>query len=111
MKKINILFVIRNLEVGGAQELLFTLVNNLNKDTFNSFIICTFEKGPIEGKFKKINIPVHLIGSDRFYNPLTIIKMIYFIKKHKIQVIHSHQYFPDIISRISGYISKVPFII
>jgi len=82
----------------------------LNKDTFNPFIICTFEKGPIEGKFKKINIPVHLIGSDRFYNPLTIIKMIYFIKKHKIQVIHSHQYFPDIISRISGYISKVPYI-
>jgi len=108
MYKINILFIIRNLEYGGAQKLLINVVKNINRKKFNVQVMCTFTLGPLTKELDDLKVKVSLLNSDRFYNPITIIKMVSFLIKNNIQVIHSHQYFPDIISRISGFIARTP---
>ncbi len=116
MPKINILYVITKLELGGAQKQLLSLINGLNKEKYNIFLF-TARDGLLLNE-AQILAKVTLKKSrflERPINPLkdvlALIELYNFIKINKIQIVHTHSSKAGILGRIAAKFAKIKVII
>jgi glycosyltransferase involved in cell wall biosynthesis len=96
---LNILQIIGNLEIGGAQEVVRTLAEYLESDG-QRVVVCTFRDGPIRREIEKLGIPVEILPGRRYSIvafPQFIAEMIRIrkalaglVQKYKIDVIQTH---------------------
>jgi len=105
--KINILYVITKLELGGAQKQLLELIRGLDKARFNIFLF-TAQKGILMPDALSIN-ELHVKRSgwlERNLNPIkdlfSLVELFIFIKRNKIDIIHTHSSKAGILGRIAG---------
>ena len=88
----NILHYINNLGSGGAEKLLTDILPIMKEKGHNVFVVIAnsnnnFEK--YEQLLKYSEIKVFEIGNS-FYNPKQILKLLKFIKKNNVEIVHSH---------------------
>ena len=62
--RLRVLQVIRNLEIGGAQEVVRTLAAYLAEDGCEP-IVCAFRDGPLRGEIERLGIPVEILADRR----------------------------------------------
>jgi len=116
MRKINLLYVITKLELGGAQKQLLSLVRRLDKEKFNIFLF-TAEDGLLIKDALSIN-GLTIIRSrclERKINPLkdllALIEIYRFIKRNNIDIVHTHSSKAGILGRCAARFARVDFII
>jgi len=115
-RKINILYVITKLELGGAQKQLLSLVRGLDKERFNPYILTAYD-GLLVDAAK--DIPgLKLIRCRFLERPIRLIKdilalfFIYgFIKNNNIDIVHTHSSKAGILGRLAAKASGVRTII
>ncbi len=116
MLKINLLYVITKLELGGAQKQLLSLIKGLDKSKYNIFLF-TAEKGLLMDE--AINIDdVTIIKSrclERVINPINDLSCIFelylCIKRNKIKIVHTHSSKAGILGRVAATLAGVNKII
>ncbi|MFA5351232.1 MAG: glycosyltransferase family 4 protein [Candidatus Omnitrophota bacterium] len=106
-QKTNILYVITKLELGGAQKQLLELIRGLDKTRFNIFLF-TAQKGilmPDALSMNEINVK-RSSWLERNLNPVkdlfSLVELFIFIKRNKIDIIHTHSSKAGILGRIAG---------
>ncbi|MDD5097388.1 MAG: glycosyltransferase family 4 protein [Candidatus Omnitrophica bacterium] len=115
-EKINLLYVITKLELGGAQKQLLSLVRGLNKEQFRVFLF-TGQNGLLVEDFLSItglNLrrcpflerAIHLLK-----DLLVLIDLFLFIKKNNIKIIHTHSSKAGILGRLAAKLAGVKIII
>jgi len=116
MPKINLLYVITKLELGGAQKHLLDLITHLDKKRYNVFLL-TASKGllipdalSIEGLTLKCSSFL-----ERPINPLkdvlALIEIYRFIKRNKIDIVHTHSSKVGILGRLAAKLAKTRLIL
>lgn len=101
--KVKILQLITSLNIGGTEHYLLSLVQRLDKKKYEVKVGYLKEKGHIAQEIEKEGISVyHLPFPWRLF---------LFLKKEKIQLLHTHLYRANIIGRIIGRIARIPIII
>lgn len=106
MNKLKIVQVIDILEQGGAQQLLYDLLKNLNNDF--EFLILAFEGGPVADKIKKLGVNVKILGINPskigFRYLLNLNKTLCWLKENYISfkpdIIQTHLLGADIWARL-----------
>jgi glycosyltransferase involved in cell wall biosynthesis len=116
MSKINILYIITKLELGGAQKQLLSLVNGLDKQRYNIFLFTAKDglliqealalDGLILKKSMFLERKINLIKDF-----LALIEIYNFIKKNRIQIVHTHSSKAGILGRFAAGIAKTKIII
>lgn len=96
-----ILQLITSLNIGGTEKFLLTVLENLKKK-YDFSVGYLKEIGPIADEIEKLGIPVIK------FNFFSLTK---YLKKNKIQIIHTHLYRANILGRLDGKISGTPTII
>jgi glycosyltransferase involved in cell wall biosynthesis len=116
MSKINLLYVITKLELGGAQKQLLSLIRGLDKQVYNIYLfsakdgLLMDEARALDGlvlkrsRFleRKINPIMDLLALCEIYG---------FIKKNKIQIVHTHSSKAGILGRLAAGLAKTKIII
>jgi glycosyltransferase involved in cell wall biosynthesis len=97
--KLNVMHIILNLETGGAQEVVRTLVEYLASDDCLP-VVCTFRDGPLRREIEQLGIKVELLPPRRYSViafPLFLVDMIRILQslarlvsKHEIDVVQTH---------------------
>ena len=116
MQKINLLYVITKLELGGAQRQLLDLIRSLNKDKLHIFLF-TASNGilmedalMIDGLTIKrsswLERPIHPL-KDIF----ALIELYNLIRKNNIALVHTHSSKAGIIGRVAAKLAGVKIII
>jgi len=59
MKKINIIFLVLSLEIGGTEKHIYNLISNLNRDKYNPIICCLYGLGEIGDALIKDGVKVY----------------------------------------------------
>jgi glycosyltransferase involved in cell wall biosynthesis len=114
--KINILYVITKLELGGAQKHLLSLIQGMDRKQFNLFLFAATD-GLLVGQ--ALNIPGLDFHRCRFLERrihpfkdlLTFIELYFFIKKNKIQIVHTHSSKAGILGRLAASAAGVKVIV
>ncbi|MFH1191649.1 MAG: glycosyltransferase family 4 protein [Candidatus Omnitrophota bacterium] len=115
MQKINILYLITKLELGGAQKQLLSIISGLDKERFRVFLFTAKEglmlpdaesiDGLILARSKWLERPINI-----FKDILVFFEIYAFIKKNNIQIVHTHSSKAGILGRLSSGLAKVKFI-
>ena len=93
---VNVLHLISSLEVGGAEKLLIDLLKNTDLTSSVNFVVVVMNDRINETLKKEIlntNYNVYFINRKQGHkNPKYIFQLLNIIKKHNINIIHSHNY-------------------
>lgn len=97
--KINVMQVVSNLDVGGGQEVVRTLAENL-AESGCAPVVCTFKDGPLREPIESLGIPVEVLPERRaniLALPSFLMEMLRIrrdlanlIQKYEIDVIQTH---------------------
>jgi len=115
-RKINILYVITKLELGGAQKQLLSLIRGLDKERFNPYLITAYDGLLVEAAEE---IPgLKLIRCRFLERPIRPVKdilalffIIRFIKINNIDIVHTHSSKAGILGRLAAKASGVKTVI
>ena len=112
MKKIKVLHIVKSLGRGGAETLLLETLKQHNREHFQFYYIYFLPwKNQLVNELEmQDGIVVNINASNNFQILLSCIKLNKFIKKHRIEIVHSHLPWAGIVSRIACKFSKVKLI-
>jgi glycosyltransferase involved in cell wall biosynthesis len=116
MQKVNLLYVITKLELGGAQKQLLSLISHLDKSKYRIFLF-TAHQGLLIQNVSLINDLTlyrskYLEGQiSPIKDIIALIEIFRFIKKNKIEIVHTHSSKAGILGRIAAKLAGKKFII
>ena len=112
-RRVKVLYVFAALPVGGAEEVLITEVEGLDKTRFDPLVGVLSEKGPVGERIENRGFPVvalHRMKHHRF--DYRIIRDLYqLIKTEKVDVVHTHLYDGNKYGRLAAGLARVPALI
>lgn len=113
MKRIKIVHVISSLKIGGAENVLLTVIKNINKFNNNNFDqhVIYFHDGPIRPEIEKLNITTYNVKYFiKLYDPVFFINLIKLIKNINPDIIHSSLWSANFFGSIISRFLKIPII-
>jgi len=112
-KRVKVLYVFAALPVGGAEEVLITEVEGLDKTRFDPLVCVLSEKGPVGERIENrgfLVVALHRMKHHRFDH--RIIRDLYrLIKTEKVDVVHTHLYDGNKYGRLAAGLARVPCLI
>lgn len=109
-KKIKLIHIISNLSLGGAQVLLYDILNNLKKKEDLDIKVITIDSGKYIEKFITSGIPVIDISEKGLVNPKILFKLKKILRDLKPDIVHTHLNKADFYGRIAAKQTGVPLI-
>ncbi|MDD5560903.1 MAG: glycosyltransferase family 4 protein [Candidatus Omnitrophica bacterium] len=115
-RKINLLYIITKLELGGAQKQLLSLVRTLDKERFNAYIITARDGLLVEAAEKTPGLKlIRCRFLERPIRPIQDILALFFIyrfiRNNDIDIVHTHSSKAGILGRLAAKASGVKTII
>ena len=116
MRKIKLLYAITKLELGGAQKQLLSLISHLDKQRYIPSLITAPNGLLIKNALSIEDLRLtRLRFLERPINPLkdllTLCQIYSFIKKNKIDIVHTHSSKAGILGRWAAVLARAKFII
>lgn len=109
MKKINVLHIIGGLNVGGAEKSLYLLLKHINRKQFNPVVVTMFSNAKNDffyQDFAELKIPAYSLNLKSWRDIKTFRQLRQIIKKHKIDLSHSHygllEFYGPLFSKLAG---------
>jgi len=110
MRPTSILHLIDDLNLGGAERVMATLVNLLPRQRFYP-IVCSLENGIVADQLRKKGIEVIILPKCRAYDFVFLVKLIRLIRKKRIRLIHAHLLISHIYGWLASRLTRIPMII
>ena len=110
-QKRKIIHLVEDLEVGGLEKVVSTIVLGVNKHKYEVEIWCLAAGGSIADELEKKGIKVRIIGLRSYHNPIAVLKLAWLLRRERVNIVHTHGYFPGVFGRLSGFLAHTPRII
>lgn len=111
MGKINILYIIWSLGLGGAEQVVINLTKGLDRNKFQPFICCLNNEGEFVDGVKSLGIKVFALNKIRGIDFSVIPKLVRIIRENNIQIVHTHLWGANFWGRWAAKVAGVPVII
>jgi glycosyltransferase involved in cell wall biosynthesis len=101
---IKVLHLCASLSVGGAERFLLGLAERLDRRRFEMHICClnVLRGNALQQQFEQLGLPLHIVGTQRFYDLRSIIEVARYVREHQIDIIHTQLANADIVGRLVG---------
>jgi len=110
MKVLRILHIPGGAAWGGGESYILTLVRYLPRERFHLEVLCP-EEGVLVQNLKRLGIPTYRMNFTPLINPLTILRLTLFLKRHSFDIVQSHGARMNFYTRVAGRIANVPSLI
>ncbi len=87
--KLRVLQGIRQGKIGGGENMLLNIVEHINKEEFEP-VVLSFTDGPMVDKIREMNIPAHVIYTEKPFDFTVWKKVQQLMVDEKIDLIHAH---------------------
>ncbi|MBW1704401.1 MAG: glycosyltransferase, partial [Deltaproteobacteria bacterium] len=111
MTKIKVLHLVEDLEVGGLEKVIASIVLGLDDNRYKASVWCLSRGGQIAEELIEKGASVKILGMGNYYNPSRIITLSRLLKRERLYILHTHGYFASTFGRIAAILARVPIII
>ena len=111
MKKVNILYLVVGLEIGGTEIQLLELLKKLDRRKYNPIVCSIKEKGIVADDIEKTDIRVESLSIRNRFNLLALPRLVKILRRERIDILHTFLFWANILGRFTGRIARVPIII
>ena len=105
-----IIWMIDSLGPGGAEQLMPTILKNLQQAGFN-IRVCALQiraGNPIASELQRLGLLVDLIPIRNLRQPLNLIHILRYLRLHRPQLLHTQLEFSDILGTLAAKILGIP---
>ena len=106
---VNILHIIDTSGPGGAETIFIELVTHFNNEKYRSYAVVKRE-GWVTKTLRERNIEPIIIDNKGSFNLFYLLKLIYVIKKNRINILQSHLLGSNIYSSMAGIMCGIPVV-
>lgn len=110
-KRIKICYLITGLNTGGAEMMLYRLIEKLDKTKYNVIVVSIIPLGKVADKIKELGINVVSLEMKSKLELSVIFRLVHILKEFKPTILHSYLFHANLLGRIAGKIAGVPIII
>jgi glycosyltransferase involved in cell wall biosynthesis len=89
-RKTNLLIVVAGLGIGGAEVVIQRIAETLDRSRFNLTIACLKMRGAIGEELARNGVDVVVLKKGAGTDYLTLFRLLNFIRKRRIDVVHTH---------------------
>jgi glycosyltransferase involved in cell wall biosynthesis len=107
---LKILHLVTSLTVGGAEQVVLSLVGNIDWTRFESHVcsLSVVSNNALQPEFERLKLPVMVINAKRFYDMKAFSAVRNYIRHHQIDIVHTHLTNADITGGILGRLTGTP---
>jgi Glycosyltransferase len=95
--KINVLFVMGQMGMGGSERLIHNLVKNMDRGAYNASI-AWFYLEKVLPEFKELGVPLYHVPKEKRIDFATMKKLAELIRDRDIHVVNAHHFLPFVYS-------------
>ncbi len=110
MEKINILYVVASMKLGGAERMAANLALGLNKSKYK-VTFCAFEPGPLSKELSESGIEVFIFRRKMRYDIFLLWKVLMLMIRKKIMIVHAHAFQQNCYAFPAAKITGVPLFV
>ena len=92
LSKRKVLHGVYSFKMGGAEKIVSYYARYHDRSRFEPIICSLTSGGELEEEIKKFNVKTFMFNKQKIFPLLFLIKLIKFIKREKIDIIHSHNF-------------------
>ena len=107
---IKVAHVVEDLKIGGIERIIEHIVMSLDSQQFETYVLCLSAGGAIAEKLVAYEKNVETLNIKNYHNPLSLLKVVTWLKRKKIDIVHSHAYSAGVLGRVAAIIARVPYI-
>lgn len=111
MKRVNILYLVIGLGIGGTEIQLLELLKKLDREKYNPVVCCIKEKGVLADDIEKMGIRVESLSIRNRFNFLALSRLVRILRREGIDILHTFLFWANILGRLAGRMAQVPIII
>jgi glycosyltransferase involved in cell wall biosynthesis len=111
-RRVRVLQIIDVLGPGGAEMLLRTLASSLDAARFDLHVCGLRPDRPYDlaPQIRALGVPVVTFNQRNAYDIPTLIALVRYIRRHRIDIIHTHLLASDIMGRVAGFLTRTPVV-
>lgn len=107
---INVAHVVEDLKIGGLERVIENISMHLNTEKFRVFALCLSRGGKIAERLTANGKDVEILGIKNYHNPLSIIKVVKWFGKNRIDIVHTHGYAAGVLGRAAAIIAGTRYV-
>ncbi|MEJ2745458.1 MAG: glycosyltransferase [bacterium] len=111
MKKIKIAHIVYGLKYGGAEKLIWHVVSRADRARYESMVVTLNMGGPLEDKIRASGVPIHFMAKRGRYDLSVLSRLSRFLRREKIDVVHTHLFGGDVWGRTAAALAGVPLVV
>ncbi len=111
-RKIRLLQLIDHLGNGGAERLQVTFAAGIDRDRFDLHV-CALRTAPglsITPELRALGVPVTELDQRNAYDIPALLSLVSYIRRNRIDIIHTHLLASDIMGRMAGFLTRRPVV-
>ena len=109
--RINILYLITEFDVGGAEKMLYKVATRIDRKKYNPVAACLTGHGAIGKKLSESGVDVEYLNMQGKVDLRIFLRLISLLKRKNIKILHTYLFHANFVGRIAGRIAGTPIII
>jgi len=111
-RRIIVVYLINSLGSGGAQMMLFRLLERIDREKFQPVVVSLLKvKGVLQDRIENLGVDVHALEFRSGYDFKALLRLRHLLKELSPQVLQTQLFAADILGRILGRFIRIPVII
>ena len=111
MRKIKLCLFTTDSKIGGTEKMILSLAKGLDKEKYEVTVCTLLGRGPLIEEAKKSGVRAVSLNMKGKWDISVIPRFFSFLRKHRIDILHTYLYHANILGRILGRLAGVPIII
>ena len=108
---LSVLQLIPTLDRSGAEKQMVILAKGLPRDRFRVQVAALTRLGPLQADLEAAGIPVTLIGKRLKLDPLSLARLVRFLKSGRFDVVQTWIFAANTYGRVAAHLAGVPIVI
>jgi len=110
-KRIKVLYLITELNIGGAERVVEQLATQLSRGHYNVSVACLYDPGAIADEITASGVPVVNLGMQSKWDLAAAYRLFRLLRNKRIQILHSHLFHANLLAALVGRLANTPIII